>query len=153
MDQPEGMIPVEEFARMKDMPPEKVIRLIKDGFYIGRLADGQWYVDIGEAASLAGAPVSSNYQSEYGVARVVAKSIAFLGWVVIWGSLAIFLLVLVAVSQPVGPDGSLIFAGIMSGLGMVVFGLNMIVGAQIMRATVDNADHTREILHLLRNRP
>jgi len=38
----------------------------------------------------------------------------------------------------------------MPGLGTVASGFLMIMGAQVTQATVDNADHTREILAEMR---
>ena len=42
---PEGMISVEDFAKKKGLAPEKVIKMVKDGFYAGRIIDEQWFVD------------------------------------------------------------------------------------------------------------
>lgn len=41
-------VPVEEFAEYKGMTSEKVIQMIKDGFYVGRIMDEKWYVSFSE---------------------------------------------------------------------------------------------------------
>ncbi|MDB4528990.1 hypothetical protein N9193_03670, partial [Pseudomonadales bacterium] len=51
MQYPEGMIPVEEFAKVKGITPEKAISMIKDGFYMGRLVEEQWFASLNEVTS------------------------------------------------------------------------------------------------------
>lgn len=41
-------IPVEEFARYKNLDPEKAISMIREGFYQGRIINNQWYVSVSE---------------------------------------------------------------------------------------------------------
>nr|BAJ06919.1 hypothetical protein [uncultured bacterium] len=41
-------IPVEEFAELKGITPEKAIQMIRDGFYQGRIIDEKWYVSYSE---------------------------------------------------------------------------------------------------------
>lgn len=48
---PEGFLSVEEFAQIKGIKEEKVIQMIKDGFYQGRLIDGSWFVSDAESLS------------------------------------------------------------------------------------------------------
>jgi hypothetical protein len=45
MNVPEGMIPVEEYARIKGITAELAVRMIKDGLFTGRLVGDQWYVN------------------------------------------------------------------------------------------------------------
>jgi hypothetical protein len=45
---PEGMISVEEFAKLKGIAPSKVVDMIRDGFYVGRKVDEEWFVDNSE---------------------------------------------------------------------------------------------------------
>jgi len=40
----ENYIPIQEFSIIKEIEEDKVIDMIKDGFYIGRLIDNNWYV-------------------------------------------------------------------------------------------------------------
>ncbi len=37
-------MPVDEFAKMKGIPEKKVIEMIRDGFYMGQIKEGSWYV-------------------------------------------------------------------------------------------------------------
>lgn len=53
---PEGMIPVEEFAKQKGINPSKAIDMIRDGFYVGRKVGDDWYVDASEPTSPASKP-------------------------------------------------------------------------------------------------
>ncbi|EIC21160.1 protein kinase domain-containing protein [Thiorhodovibrio frisius] len=40
----ENEIPLTDFAQIKGIPEAKVINMIRDGFYIGRLVNGSWFV-------------------------------------------------------------------------------------------------------------
>ena len=42
---PEGMIEAEVFAKLRELPEEEIVRLIRDGALKGRQVDGNWYVD------------------------------------------------------------------------------------------------------------
>lgn len=41
---PEGMIPIGELAKRKNISPELAIDMVRDGVYIGQKIDGSWYV-------------------------------------------------------------------------------------------------------------
>lgn len=41
---PSGMMHVEEFSRIQGVPVGKVIGMVRDGYYVGRSVEGQWYV-------------------------------------------------------------------------------------------------------------
>jgi len=43
-------------------------------------------------------------------------------------------------------------AGFLASLGVVFGGLLLVMGAQVTRATVDNADNTREILEIMKKK-
>ena len=45
---PEGMIPVEDFARKKGVTTDKAITMIKEGFYVGRKIGDDWFAEDGE---------------------------------------------------------------------------------------------------------
>ncbi|AMJ86158.1 MULTISPECIES: hypothetical protein [Alteromonas] len=51
MNAPEGMIPVEEFAQKKGITADKTIKMIRDGFYTGRVINDCWFIDESEDAS------------------------------------------------------------------------------------------------------
>lgn len=59
MKAPYGMIPVEDFARRKGITTEKAIKMIREGFYSGRLVNEQWFADESESAPRTGNSVSS----------------------------------------------------------------------------------------------
>ena len=88
--------------------------------------------------------------SDYGVARIIAKIIAFMGW-------TMFVLGFVVIGYAVVHiDGTknidVILVIVLPGIGMVITGLFLIVAGQITRATVNNATHTKQILLHLRRR-
>ena len=91
----------------------------------------------------------ASYSSDYGVARSISQVISILGWVVVAvGIIAAFSGLLAG--NRYGGGVSLI--GILPGLGIAISGLFLVVAGQITRATVDNADHTREILKLIKEK-
>jgi hypothetical protein len=55
---PEGMLPVDDFARLKGITPEKAIKMVRDGFYSGRKVGDDWFVDAIEATGKASKPAS-----------------------------------------------------------------------------------------------
>lgn len=151
---PEGMIYVEDFAKRKGIAPDKVIAMIKDGFYVGRVVGEQWYVDPSE---LSGASKSTKpttgplYRSEYETARKVSMFISFLGWLVFAGGvMAAFAGIASGLQSRYG--GGVSILALLPGLGIAVSGLYLVAAGQVTRAIVDNADHTREILTFLREK-
>ena len=115
--------------------------------------DSQFNKPVEPSASIGGAskqsehPNSSYYETSrtrYGTARLVANGIEFIGWlIVVAGIIAIVMLL--------SNMGSRYFnlAGILPGVGTLISGLFMIMGAQVTKATVDNADNTRELVALM----
>lgn len=104
-------------------------------------------LSIGSASKQLDQPMGSYYETSrtrYGTARLVANGIEFIGWlVVIAGVIAIVMLL--------SNMGSRYFSlgGILPGVGTLISGLFMIMGAQVTKATVDNADNTRELVSLM----
>jgi hypothetical protein len=87
------------------------------------------------------------YQTEYSVSRIVSFIVSFVGWVVVLvGSIVVFSAV-TSDAKTIG--GALSMVAILPGVGAVIAGFVLILWAQILRAAVDNADHTREIMKLL----
>ncbi len=85
-----------------------------------------------------------NTASSYRVARIIARIIAFMGWVS-------FVLGFVVMGYAVAHiDGTknldVILVIVLPGLGMNITGLFLIVAGQITRAMVNNATDTRRIL-------
>jgi hypothetical protein len=98
----------------------------------------------GSSISSGGSTGSWDYKSGYGVTRGVCSFISFLGWLsVIVGGIIAFIAI---ISTLQSGYGSAPMVASLTGVGTVFSGFMMIMGAQVTRATVDNADHTREIL-------
>lgn len=144
---PEGMISVEEFAEKRRMDVEKVIKMIRDGFYNGRLVGEQWYVMAEEMAQANGSIADGQYKSEYETSRKVSMIISGFGWLVFAIGIIAALAGLASGLQSRYGIGLM---GVLPGIALLVSGLMMVVAGQVTRATVDNADHTREILALLK---
>lgn len=53
---PEGMISVEEFAKLKEITQSKVIDMVREGFYVGRKVGEEWFVDASESTNSARTP-------------------------------------------------------------------------------------------------
>jgi len=87
--------------------------------------------------------------SDYGTARIVAKVVSLLGWVVVVAGI---------VGIAYGVRKGLLYGGrdavliaVTPGMATVMMGIVMVVMGQITRATVNTADDTRQILHLFRH--
>lgn len=87
--------------------------------------------------------ITYSYTSKYGVARGLASLIEILGWLIVIGSIVL------GFNVPARElAGVVVFFAV---AGMVLVGLFVIMGAQIVRATVDNADHTGEMLTIMKS--
>jgi len=106
----DGFIPVKEFAENKVLHVDKVVSMIKDGFYIGRLIDGEWYVASHEVSSLAGSKEDVTYKS-LGIWR---KIYLWLNWI----SLIILAFILITNPQVALSPMEAIYLGIYSVLGL-----------------------------------
>lgn len=150
---PKGMITVEDFAKRNGLTPVKVIKMIKDGFYIGRVIGGQWYVESTDPhrTRTTSKNIKGAYQSEYVTARMVSKFISFLGWVVFTIGIIVVFASMASNQQSIFGDAST-YLVLLPGLATVVSGLFLVAAGQVTRATVDNADHTREILNEIRGK-
>ncbi len=100
IEAPEGMMPVEDFAKLKGMAPEKVINMIRDAFYVGRKIDDNWFIDKSEVGgknskqkSNSHAPVSSSDNIGYQDVVVIDIKMPF-------GSMVVFMVKWVIASIP-----------------------------------------------------
>jgi len=84
--------------------------------------------------------------SEYKTARGVSGFIEFIGWLVVIFGVVISITGVISVPRN---SGGASFIAMLPGLGTAIAGLFLVMGAQVTKATVDNADHTREILKIL----
>jgi len=151
---PTGMISVEDFGIRKGINKEKVIKMIKDGFYVGRVVDEEWFIASSEISNSSSASSSKNistYQSNYGVARKISKFLSFIGWLVFAIGVVFALAGLASGTQSQYGEGVTLLA-LLPGIGISISGLFLVAAAQVTRATVDNADHTREILNIIREK-
>jgi len=83
---------------------------------------------------------SSNYET----AKFTSTILQGVGWFVVAGGvMSVPLLLLTNENNP---------AGFLASLGVVFGGLLLVMGAQVTRATVDNADNTREILEIMKKK-
>lgn len=80
-------IPVETFAEHKGLNPEKVIKMIREGAYVGHIQNNRWYVSRDEV---------DNDHSEHPEIKARPKSITVIGWalivfsafaLVVWGAM------------------------------------------------------------------
>ncbi|MDO3380253.1 PDZ domain-containing protein [Geoalkalibacter halelectricus] len=95
--------------------------------------------------SSASQPYGELYQTKYGVTLALCSLFSFVGWAIVFlGFLAAF--------AGFASEGRFSLMVVLPMLGVSVTGFFIIMGAQVTRATVDNADHTREILKALRSK-
>jgi hypothetical protein len=93
--------------------------------------------------------------SAYRTGRFLARLIAALGWVVV--GLAILALIGFVASYfaysgggaEIQQEGALLAAGIGSCLGVMLTGLVLVAIGQMLRATLDTADNTRQMLDIM----
>lgn len=155
MSAPEGMVPLEEFAERKKLKPEVVVKMVKDGFFVGRLVDGEWYVEASELSSRAGSTAPSvqgpanRVPTHYGTAKGVSTFLAFVGWLLFAAGIIAALIGFNSFNGPYGMVDITTILMTLPGLGFAFSGLLMVASAQVVKATVENADNTREILVLL----
>ena len=84
-----------------------------------------------------------NSPTKYGAARGISSFAEFIGWLLMAGGIV---LVFIALAREVGAPG------LAAGILISVSGLSLVMAAQFVRATVDNADTTREILAFLKKK-
>ena len=96
---------------------------------------------------LATSPPTSDSTNggDYNTSIVVAKIVSFIGWV---NCLVALIFVLVAI----GNAGELGMLLLLSGIGVFIGGLLLVVAGQFTRATIDNTIYSREMLMIMRNR-
>ena len=89
---------------------------------------------------------TSDPDTHYDLARVVATVVSLVGVVLI--AVGAFVAISAIVAAENARYGGITLLIVLPGLGTAVTGLLLVMGAQVTRATVDTADHTREILQL-----
>ncbi|WP_108126469.1 hypothetical protein [Saccharospirillum mangrovi] len=126
------LIPVERFAEQKGMDTDKVIRMIKDGFYSGKLIEGQWYVDGSESTDLSRDQIKP--PKRYG--KIIVTVMYVLGWIgVAVGSISYFWSLWSWIIK--GDSTAMILA--INSVGVVASSLLTVILALLMRAVFDIA--------------
>lgn len=93
---------------------------------------------------------TDTYKSSYKTARGISEFVSFLGWLLFIVGIVIALVGFVGGIK--SRYGGVSLIAMLPGLGTAVAGLLLVMGGQVTRATVDSADHTREIMNILREK-
>lgn len=95
------------------------------------------------------------YKSKYRNARQVSYIISFFGWLIVFGGI-VGIFVGLDASGSLARSGMLrgdaaAIAAMLPGVLISITGLVVVAAGQIVRATVDNADNTGEMLSIMKN--
>jgi len=77
----EGMITIEEFSNNEGVAAKEIIKMIRDGFYEGRVVEDQWYIRIAERRRIENKPskkASVSFLFRIPIALVLSICIGFL---------------------------------------------------------------------------
>ena len=85
------------------------------------------------------------FSSDYGATESVSKIISFIGWIFAWAGVIIVIVGLLNSDE----FGGVFLLTIIPGLGTSVSGLFLVIAGQITRATINNANSTKEILNTI----
>ena len=128
---------------LKDYPDAKEAELAKDvRFRIN-------YKDAGVKRNS-----NTSLKTEYGTARTIIDFMSFFGWVPIaLGSLVGFIgFTLSFADSELAPEALVGIPIIIASVFGAISGTFMLANAQLLRTSIDHADHSREILELLRKK-
>ncbi len=147
---PEGMISVDNFSKRKGISAEKAIKMIKDGFYTGRIVNEEWFVSVDEVnnsvtsntitTASSGVSVVNDYKTAIGI----SKFVSFVGWLI---ALLSVIMVFIAFAKGGGIVGLMAAS---SGFGLLLGGLFLVITGQMARATMDNANYSKLMLEEMR---
>lgn len=143
---PGGMISVDEFSKLHNITKEKVISMIENGRYLGMVVDGGWFVDAATSPDsnvISSTKGDKNYHSSYEMASIVSIFVSLVGVVV-------FLAGVILSFSGISENASLIET--LARVGIAIAGLLLVSAGQVARATIDNADNTREMLNIIRKK-
>lgn len=136
----------------------------------GRYKCGQyWYEELQDAINFAKAeedrknPTSDNkthsesaihyaitsFHNKYGSAKAISFFISFLGWAGFVGGI---IAAIIGINKGNRYDQMPYMVILLPGIITAISGLFLVATGQVVRALVDNANHTREILHIIKNR-
>ena len=55
------MIPISEYSQKTNISEEKLVKMIREGFYSGRIVEGKWYIDESPNKELSNATTRPRY--------------------------------------------------------------------------------------------
>jgi hypothetical protein len=117
---PEGMISLEEFAKLKGITPAKAIEMIRGGFYVGRKVGAGWFVDASEssgptskASKNKGSVVVTGTSNEMIVTDIKMPFLSMVVFMIKWVIASIPALIILSIILSVV---GVIFGGVISGL-------------------------------------
>ncbi|WP_139163814.1 hypothetical protein [Desulfoluna spongiiphila] len=91
--------------------------------------------------------MSNTIESNYGTALSISALMSTIGWLIV-----VIGLVAIVIGFSEGSRSGVSFIAALPGIGMSISGFFLVACAQVTRAVVDNADQTREILNILKER-
>jgi hypothetical protein len=117
---PEGMISLDEFAKIKGLTPAKAIEMIRGGFYVGRKVGAGWFVNASESSDLSSKPsknigsvVVTGTSNEVIVTDIKMPFLSMVVFMVKWVIASIpALIILTIILSVIG----VIFGGVITGL-------------------------------------
>ena len=122
-DAPEGMMPVAEFGKLKGMTAEKVIDMIRDGFYVGRKVGDEWFIDKSELQDKSSKHKTNSPSARASKSNNDPKEVVVTDIQMPFGSMIVFMVKWVIASIPafiilfaLFTIVSAIFGGILSGI-------------------------------------
>jgi hypothetical protein len=94
--------------------------------------------------------VERRLTSRYKTGRLLARIISFFGWIVVALSIVLAILFVIGLVQKDTYSDHTMVLG-MAGLtvGTILAGIILIAIGQMLRATLDTADHTRQMLDIM----
>ena len=104
----------------------------------------------------AGVKKKSNTSSktDYGAARTILGLMSFWGWVLVTlGGLAVLSGIVISLDSSYNSPGIVVGMPLtIAGVFGAISGIFMVANVQLTRSSIDHADHSREILELLRKK-
>ena len=97
----------------------------------------------------------SAYRSTYGIARAIARVIAGIGYLTCFLAVCYVILgfAILSGAQPKSPELAQAFILLCGSAGAIFAGILVVGVSQFMRAAIDTADFTGEMLTIMRERP
>ena len=81
---------------------------------------------------------NSTENPDYGVSIAVAKLVSFIGWLAVIAGMGLSIWLV--------SEGNMALLGVPSAIGVALMGLLLVIGGQVSRAVMDNANYARQML-------